>query len=144
MGSLTTLCYRDILRGVEVRPPRILLIQTPCLLAYRDFLFFMPQEASLHTIYSYYLSTISVSPEGDVNLSDELNLLGLGTVFQLSLVPAPIQKLAQVEVPEFILKLFNWPYLSPWWPGLGTLLPQHLLPVFFSSLLTFEVEVTGS
>ncbi|KAH0605505.1 uncharacterized protein H6S33_004727 [Morchella sextelata] len=45
---------------------------------WRDFLMFMPKEATLHTIYSYYLSTVSVNPEGDVNLSDEINLKGLG------------------------------------------------------------------
>lgn len=44
----------------------------------RDFLMFMPREATLHTIYSYYLSTVSVNPEGDVNLSAEINLKGLG------------------------------------------------------------------
>ena len=40
---------------------------------------FMPQEASLKTIYSYYLSTVTVNPEGDVSLSDETNHKGLGT-----------------------------------------------------------------
>ncbi|TGZ77404.1 mitochondrial carrier [Ascodesmis nigricans] len=45
---------------------------------WRDFLMFIPQEASLKTIYSYYLATVNVNPEGDVNLSDELNLQGLG------------------------------------------------------------------
>jgi solute carrier family 25 (mitochondrial phosphate transporter), member 23/24/25/41 len=44
----------------------------------RDFLMFMPQGASLKTIYSYYLSTVNVNPEGDATLSDEINLLGLG------------------------------------------------------------------
>ena len=44
----------------------------------RDFLMFMPQEATLRTIYSYYLSAVNVNPEGDVSLSDEMNLLGLG------------------------------------------------------------------
>jgi len=44
----------------------------------RDFLMFMPHEASLKTIYSYYLSTVNVNPEGDVSLSDEINHLGLG------------------------------------------------------------------
>ena len=85
----------------------------------RDFLLFMPHEASLRTIYSYYLSTISVSPEGDVSLSDELNLQGLGTAFQLSLVPVPIQKLAMVELENLFLDLLNKPYLSWCWPGLG-------------------------
>ncbi|KAL7271075.1 hypothetical protein RUND412_006192 [Rhizina undulata] len=49
---------------------------------WRDFLMFMPQdsrqEATLRTIYSYYLSTVNVNPEGDVSLSDEINLQGLG------------------------------------------------------------------
>lgn len=39
---------------------------------------FMPREATLKTIYSYYLSTVNVNPEGDVNLSAEINLKGLG------------------------------------------------------------------
>lgn len=39
---------------------------------------FMPREATLHTIYSYYLSTVNINPEGDVNLSAEINLKGLG------------------------------------------------------------------
>lgn len=39
---------------------------------------FMPREATLRTIYSYYLSTVNVNPEGDVNLSAEINLKGLG------------------------------------------------------------------
>lgn len=52
----------------------------------RDFLLFMPQEASLRTIYSYYLATVNVNPEGDVNLSDELNLKGLGEYLYFSFV----------------------------------------------------------
>lgn len=40
---------------------------------------FMPQEASLHSIYSYYLSTMHVNIEGDVNLSDDTGTKGLGT-----------------------------------------------------------------
>lgn len=39
---------------------------------------FMPREATLRTIYSYYLSTVNINPEGDVNLSAEINLKGLG------------------------------------------------------------------
>lgn len=34
-------------------------------------------EATLQTIYSYYLSTVKVNAEGDASL-DELNLQGLG------------------------------------------------------------------
>lgn len=34
---------------------------------------------SLKMIYSYYLSTVNVNPEGDVVLSDEVNLKGLGS-----------------------------------------------------------------
>ncbi|CAZ85743.1 unnamed protein product [Tuber melanosporum] len=49
-----------------------------CYEEWRDFLMFMPHEASLKTIYSYYLSTVNVNPEGDVSLSDEINHLGLG------------------------------------------------------------------
>ncbi|KAL0634004.1 hypothetical protein Q9L58_007105 [Maublancomyces gigas] len=45
---------------------------------WRDFLMFMPREATLHTIYSYYLSSVKVNPEGDVNLSAEVSLGGLG------------------------------------------------------------------
>ncbi|KAI5795556.1 mitochondrial carrier domain-containing protein [Geopyxis carbonaria] len=48
---------------------------------WRDFLMFMPQGASMKTIYSYYLSTVNVNPEGDVNLSDGLNMQGLGYFF---------------------------------------------------------------
>lgn len=46
---------------------------------WRDFLMFMPHpETSMKTIYSYYLSTVNVGPEGDAILSDELSLQGLG------------------------------------------------------------------
>jgi hypothetical protein len=67
----------------------------------------MPHEASLRTIYSYYLSTVNVNPEGDVNLSDELNLQGLGNLqFSLVIPVKPIQKLAEVldlEAPNIAL-----------------------------------------
>jgi hypothetical protein len=62
------------------------------LMGSRDFLMFMPQEATLKTIYSYYLSAVSVNPEGDVSLSDEMNPLGLGKgdpslwIYQVTLV----------------------------------------------------------
>ena len=40
---------------------------------------FMPHpKTSIHTIYSYYLSTVSVNLEGDASFSDEINLLGIG------------------------------------------------------------------
>ncbi|RPA87951.1 mitochondrial carrier [Ascobolus immersus RN42] len=49
---------------------------------WRDFLIFMPhRDQNLRTIYSYYLSTVNVNPEGDVVLSDEINLRGLGYFF---------------------------------------------------------------
>jgi len=42
---------------------------------------FMPNpETSIRTIYSYYLSTVNVNPEGDALLSDEINLQGLGVL----------------------------------------------------------------
>lgn len=49
------------------------------LMEFRDFLIFMPpRNTNLRTIYSYYLSTVNVNPEGDVDLSNEINLRGLG------------------------------------------------------------------
>lgn len=52
---------------------------------------FMPREATLHTIYSYYLSSVNVNPEGDVNLSAEVSLGGLGkSVSSLPLSPLHI------------------------------------------------------
>lgn len=42
---------------------------------------FMPHpETSMKTIYSYYLATVNVGPEGDAILSDELSLQGLGVL----------------------------------------------------------------
>lgn len=53
---------------------------------------FMPREATLHTIYSYYLSSVNVNPEGDVNLSAEINLKGLGkSVSSLPLCMLPLR-----------------------------------------------------
>lgn len=47
-----------------------------------DYLFFMPPDDSsivnFQRIYSYYLSTVNVNPEGDVDLSFEINLKGIG------------------------------------------------------------------
>ena len=83
------------------------------------------EEASLRTIYSYYLSTVNVNPEGDVNLSDELNLLGLGTGFNFSLVQSilPLQTLVEVVevVYGFSLSLSKG---ESWLPGLGIILLQ--------------------
>lgn len=41
-------------------------------------------ETSIRTIYSYYLSTVNVNPEGDALLSDEINLQGLGLLISSS------------------------------------------------------------
>jgi len=104
----------------------------------------MPHEASLRTIYSYYLSTVNVNPEGDVNLSDELNLQGLGSLqFSLVIPVKPIQKLAEVldlEAPNIALVQLTWPY-SWIWTGLG-ILRLHLVFLFYflPSLPTFEED----
>lgn len=34
----------------------------------------------MKTIYTYYLATVNVNPEGDALLSDELSLQGLGVL----------------------------------------------------------------
>ena len=76
----------------------------------------MPHEASLQTIYSYYLSTVNVNPEGDVNVSNELNLQGLGSI-QFSLI-AHIKPLGRVsalvhpEATDVFLSLFNRPFFT--------------------------------
>lgn len=44
-------------------------------------MFMSNPETSMHTIYSYYLSTVNVGPEGDALLSDEMNLQGIGLSF---------------------------------------------------------------
>ncbi|KAI5806724.1 mitochondrial carrier domain-containing protein, partial [Peziza echinospora] len=52
-----------------------------CFEEWRDFLMFMPNpETTMKTIYTYYLSTVNVNPEGDAQLSDEINLQGLGVL----------------------------------------------------------------
>lgn len=71
----------------------------------RDFLMFMPHEASLKTIYSYYLSTVNVNPEGDVSLSDEINHLGLGK--------------SGFNSSDLTLNISGYPIAAPaCWPGL--------------------------
>jgi hypothetical protein len=80
---------------------------------------FMPQEASLRTIYSYYLATVNVNPEGDVNLSDELNLQGLGTALQLSFVASTIPFQNALGISQVTLFILNWPYWSRLRPCLG-------------------------
>jgi hypothetical protein len=94
----------------------------------RDFLLFMPQEASIRTIYSYYLSTVNVNPEGDANLNDELNLQGLGTAatfpFKLVLSMQKIADIIQVD-PRFSFTFSGWPILSWSWPGLGIFAADH-------------------
>lgn len=80
---------------------------------WRDFLMFMPNpETSIRTIYSYYLSTVNVNPEGDALLSDEINLQGLGYFLAGGLagtvsrtVTAPFDRIkvyliAQTDVPK--------------------------------------------
>ncbi|KAF8461361.1 mitochondrial carrier domain-containing protein [Kalaharituber pfeilii] len=82
---------------------------------WRDFLMFMPNsEASIHTIYSYYLSTVNVNPEGDALLSNEINLQGLGYFLAGGLagtvsrtVTAPFDRIkvyliAQTDVPKVV------------------------------------------
>lgn len=78
----------------------------------------MPHEASLQTIYSYYLSTVNVNPEGDVNVSNELNLQGLGSI-QFSLI-APIKPLERVSAPDVFPPLFNRPFFTWVLSGTGT------------------------
>jgi hypothetical protein len=101
----------------------------------------MPQEASMRTIYSYYLSTVNVNPEGDVNLSDELNLQGLGTAlkfpFKLVLSMRPAQSIATIigVDPEFSFPLSSWPFSSWLWPGLGIFAIDH---TWFSFFLAFS------
>jgi hypothetical protein len=93
---------------------------------------FMPQEASLRTIYSYY---ININPEGDVNLGDELNLQGLGTTLEISFVSyvLPISRLsynmAMSKVFEAGIPVFNTPFFSWCWSGLGnTAKDRHGFP----------------
>ena len=46
---------------------------------------FMPNpETSIRSIYSYYLSTVNVNPEGDALLSDEISFQGLGLLISSS------------------------------------------------------------
>jgi len=52
-----------------------------CPLCAADFLLFIPTHApGLKAVFNYYTSTVKVSAEGDVNVSDE-SLTGLGTTF---------------------------------------------------------------
>jgi hypothetical protein len=103
----------------------------------RDFLLFMPQEASMRTIYSYYLSTVNVNPEGDANLSDELNLQGLGTAvtfpFKLVLSMQKIADIIQVD-PRFSFTFSGWSVLSWAWPGLGIFAADHIRFSLFLNL----------
>lgn len=95
---------------------------------FRDFLLFMPHDkASLRTIYSYYLSTVNVNPEGDVNVSDELNLQGLGTTFKFPFVVSvdPLQTFTEAMdmAAEYSYTVVD----RPWMPGLGiTATVDHL------------------
>jgi len=86
----------------------------------------MPHDkASLRTIYSYYLSTVNVSPEGDVNVSDELNLQGLGIAFKFpfAVTTDPLQTVAEyIDVAsEYSYTIVN----RPWMPGLGIAAVDH-------------------
>jgi hypothetical protein len=103
---------RSILRRMHARP------LTHCLS--RDFLLFMPHDkASLRTIYSYYLSTVNVNPEGDVNLSNELNLQGLGTTFEFPFIVSRDPFHAVVETIDVTAE-YSYAILNgPWIPGLG-------------------------
>lgn len=83
----------------------------------------MPHEASLRTIYSYYLSTVNVNPEGDVNVSNELNLQGLGSVqFSLVVPVKPLEGISAVIHPEatdVFLSLLNRPFFTWIWSEIG-------------------------
>jgi hypothetical protein len=91
----------------------------------RDFLLFMPQEPSLRTIYSYYLSTVNVNSEGDVNVSDEVNLQGLGSLsfflYQTPQGPIPeVEGTLRLDSPTITkIPLLDVPLVSWLWPGLG-------------------------
>jgi len=80
----------------------------------------MPHDkASLGTIYSYYLSTVNVNPEGDVNLSDELNLQGLGTTFEFPFIVSRDPFHTVIETIDVAAE-YSYTILNrPWIPGLG-------------------------
>ncbi|KAI5813331.1 mitochondrial carrier domain-containing protein [Pyronema omphalodes] len=92
---------------------------------WRDFLLFMPQEPSLRSIYSYYLSTVNVNSEGDVNVSDEVNLQGLGSLsfflYQTPQGPTPeVEGTLRLDSPTITkIPLLDVPLVSWLWPGLG-------------------------
>ncbi|KAI9842615.1 MAG: hypothetical protein M1837_007053 [Sclerophora amabilis] len=121
---------------------------------WRDFLLFIPSHTpGLQAVLTYYSNTVTVNPEGDVQISDENNQ-GLGTTpsFPTSFVAAiasiasphnpyrtvksPARRCQNTQSPQVVGPEVPAPFRQPEGPLLDTYPDADLTPV--SSLLRAE------